>query len=95
MVMERKILTTMEKLIDKPKKITTMEQETTKQYLKRAFPLEIGEHKVKYCPVGINRYRINFYIDRTPDSFMKDLHIGRSCYVVLKEDGDSWSHEII
>lgn len=84
----------MEKLIDKPKKIVTR-IEPAEQYLKRVFPLEGKECKVKYCPVGINKYRINFYVNRTPKAFMSDLHIDRSCYVVIKEDGNTWSHEII
>ncbi len=85
----------MEKLLDKPKKEIPIRREPAEQYLKRVFPLETGEYKVKYCSVGTNRYRINFYTDRTPKGFMRDLHIGRSCYVVIKEDGSIWSHEVI
>ena len=85
----------MNEVLEKQELIKAESVETADGYLKRVFPLGIGECKVKYCSVGINKYRINFYTDRTPESFMRDLHIGRSCYVVLKEDGASWSHEVI
>lgn len=81
--------------MDKPKKVTDIDQDSAKQYLKKVFPIETGECEVEYCSVGINRYRINFYTDKTPKSFMRDLYVSRSYYVILKEDGETWSHEII
>ena len=85
----------MNETLEKRELIKAETVETADGYIKRVFPLRTGECKVKYCPVGVNKFRINFYTDRTPDSFMSDLHIGRSHYVMLKEEGNSWSHEIL
>ena len=71
--------------------------ETAEQYVSRVFPMEANEVNVKYCPVGVNKFRINFYSDRNKgvQSFMRDLHIGRSYYVVCTEGDDGWSHVIL
>jgi Tfp pilus assembly pilus retraction ATPase PilT len=70
---------------------------TAEQYVRRAFPMEKDEVDVKYCSVGVNKFRINFYSDRNKgvQSFMRDLHIGRSYYVVCTEGDDGWTHKII
>lgn len=68
------------------------------QYLKENFPIETGEYKVDYRPVGKNKFRINFWSKRENSkaiSLICDSYISRSHYVVLKRNNLSWSHEII
>jgi len=70
----------------------TTYRETQEEFLSKTYPLQPGEGYVKYCPVGTNRYRINFYAERKKDepSFVKDYIINRHYYVVLVKDGVSW-----
>lgn len=71
--------------------------ETAEQYVRREFPMESDEIDVKYCSVGVNKFRINFYRDRNKDSksFMRDSYIDRSHYVVLTDGDDGWNHIIL
>ncbi len=70
---------------------------TAEQYIRKAFPMEGDEVDVKYCTVGVNKFRINFYRDKNKgvQSFMHDLYIDRSHYVVLTQEANGWSHKIL
>ena len=77
-----------------PKKDYEELKETSTNYLKRKFPMEAGEILVKYCPVGVNNFRINFYKEQDSDNFFKAQYINRSYFVVLTENKKSWKHTI-
>lgn len=66
--------------------------ETKEQFLKRKFPISSGESHVRYCPVGGDNFRINFYTEKERDepSFIKNYIIKRHYYVILAKDGASW-----
>lgn len=66
--------------------------ETQQQFLSREFPLLPGESHVKYCLVGVNRFRVNFYTEQETDgpSFVKGFIIKRHYYVILEQNGTSW-----
>ena len=62
-------------------------EENVESYLKRVFPLEKGEIRIKISSVGINRYRINIWGERKREeslSAFKDYEITRSYYVIVK-----------
>jgi len=68
--------------------------QTVEEYVKEQFPKGIGESVVKYCSVGENRFRINFYTTMNPGSFCSDNRITRSHYVICTKVADGWEHRI-
>jgi hypothetical protein len=69
-------------------------EETPLEYVTRVFPMEKGEDFVKYCDVGNNNFRINFYTKKDKHKLMSDYSIDRSFFVYMKKDGNSWKHAI-
>jgi hypothetical protein len=70
-------------------------KETAEIYVKRLFPLGQKEYLAKYCSVGLNRFRINFFEKVTPNEIMSDSIISRSYYVVLTDTDSGWTHKIL
>ena len=68
--------------------------QSVEDYVKEQFPLGSTEHNVRYCSVGENRFRINFYTKTDPNKIFSDCKITRSHYVVCTETDDGWSHTI-
>jgi len=86
----------MEQLLDKPQKsYTKLTSQTPEEYVRKHFPIDKGEYNVKYCSVGDNNFRINFYIKENPNDIFSDCYISRSFFVILIKDKNSWKHEII
>ena len=86
----------MEQLLDKPQKsYTKLTSQTPEEYVRKHFPINKGEHDVKYCSVGNNNFRINFYTIKDPDAVFSDCYINRSIFVVLIKDKKGWKHKII
>jgi len=85
-----------DKVIDKTvdKLFGILDTQTVEEYVAKQFPLGEGEHQVKYCSVGENRFRINFYTKQISDTGFGTHKITRSHYVVCKETEDGWSHFI-
>lgn len=67
---------------------------SVEDYIKAQFPIKVGEHIVKHCPVGENRFRVNFYTIKNPGSFVADYGITRSHYVICTKTDDGWEHRI-
>ena len=86
----------MEQLLDKPQKnYTKLTQQTPEEYVRKHFPINKGEYDVKYCSVGDNNFRINFYIKKDPNNIFSDYSLCRSFFVILIKDKKGWKHKII
>ena len=86
----------MEQTLEKPKKdYTKLTEETVEEYLRKNFPIKEGEKDVKYCKVGTNNFRINFYKEKDGVNFFKSYYINRSFYVILSKKKKSWKHKIL
>lgn len=88
----------MEQLLEQPKKVKKdyekLEQ-STDEYLHQNFKLVSGESLVKYCKVGANNFRINFYKKREVETMTSDYYISRSYYVILIKTKNGWSHKVL
>jgi len=80
------------KVLNKELKIST---KTAEQYVRKEFPIKEGECHVKYCHVGNDNFRINFFKEKGTSQFVKDYTICRSYYVQMKKDNKTWRHEIL
>jgi hypothetical protein len=64
-------------------------------YVKEHFPIKKGESSVKYCHVGNDNFRVNFYTKKNPKEAFSDCYISRSYFVVLTKTGNNWEHEVL
>jgi hypothetical protein len=69
--------------------------EKKEDYLKRIFTIGKKERDVKFCVVGKNTYRINFFQKDNPNNIFSGSFISRSYYVKLIKNNNSWSHKIL
>jgi broad specificity polyphosphatase/5'/3'-nucleotidase SurE len=68
---------------------------SSEDYVKMNFTLQQGEHHVKHCSVGENRFRVNFYTKKDPKAQFSDYYISRSYYIVCTATEDGWEHDIL
>ncbi len=65
-----------------------------KVYLMENFPLQEGESKVDFKPVGENNFRVNFW-SKIKDGPWSEYDIARSYYVVCEVVNGNWTHKIL
>lgn len=70
--------------------------ESQEEYLKREFPLLVGEFRIDFHDVGKNRFRINCWErNLEEDRVFYSNKISRSYYVILKIKDGAWEHKVI
>jgi hypothetical protein len=83
-----------------PKRISPSERKNNvalnsiKVYLMENFPLQEGESRVDFKPVGGNNFRINFW-SKTKDWPWSEYNIVRSHYVICEVINRNWTHKIL
>ena len=68
---------------------------SAEEYVKIEFPIEKEESSVRYCTVGPNRFRINFYKKKDPKAIFSDSFINRTYYVICSKTDDGWEHRVL
>ena len=68
--------------------------QSVEEYIRQQFPLEEGESQSKYCLVGYDTFRINFYSVRDTYHSVEEFQITRSHYVVCEKTQNGWTHKI-
>jgi hypothetical protein len=76
----------------KKEEIKTSDTET---FVRKNFPCIGNESQVRYCPIGDNCFRINFYTKKDPNNFCSDFSINRSLFVVLKRVLHGFEYSIL
>lgn len=82
-------------ILDAPSKKKPEVSTGAEDYVREHFPIKNGEASAKYCTVGNNNFRVNFYMKKNPEETFSDYYIARSYFVILTKTEDGWKHKVL